>query len=355
MQLLDPSSFCAQLTMELIKCLPLFSREPLAHNVKELLLSRLWPLPPGTTQPGITDYDAYFSYLRHECIHAQPAQHSMKSFADLILLVDILRGNPRASLADIRSLAREADAVLAADERQLSSSIELATRIWIMVSVNILLPENKGDCEVSLPWAESQSLTDVLNRHLCHTPRSRSSAREQFSDYFNVTDMNNIANFRVLWTDNLCDHLVIKGSCLYVFHHVSVLDRLKVSLQGNFLPVALADETKATLNLIIPHSMTKCNHWLQTEVSRLGLDANIVYRQTAERSHGAFTFWQERLLSLSDSFDNAKPSSPVQWWYDRRDMGQWWGFWLLVAGVFLTVVFGLVQSVTGILQVISRK
>jgi hypothetical protein len=238
----------------------------------------------------------------------------MTSFADLVLFVDSLCDNPHVSLADIRSLVRDADAVLAADERQLSTSIELASRICAMVSVNILLPENKGDCEVSLLRAGSQSLTNVLSRHLCHTPRSRSSAREQFSDYFKVAEVKNIGSFRVFWTDNLCDHLVIKGSCLYVFHYVSVLDCLEMSLQGNFLPVALADETKATLNLIIPHSVAKCNQWLQTEVSRLGLDANIIYRQTAERNHGAFTFWKERLLSLSDSFDIAKPSSPVQWW-----------------------------------------
>lgn len=63
--------------------------------------------------------------------------------------------------------------------------------------------------------------------------------------------------------------------------------------------------------------------------------------------------WQERLLSFSDAFDKMRPSGLVQWWHDRRDMGRWWNYWLVVAGLVLTVLFGLVQSVTGVLQVIG--
>lgn len=101
--------------------------------------------------------------------------------------------------------------------------------------------------------------------------------------------------------------------------------------------------------------MPRCNTWLQTQISHMGLDPNILYRETADRRRNVYAYWLDRLLAVSEAFDKSKPSNPIQWWHDRRDMGQWWGFWLVIAGIFLTVLFGLIQSITGILQVVKSS
>ncbi|KAK8015880.1 putative dihydroorotase [Apiospora marii] len=67
----------------------------------------------------------------------------------------------------------------------------------------------------------------------------------------------------------------------------------------------------------------------------------------------AYMHWYHRLSLIAEAFDVAGPSTFRQWWYDRRKMERWWGFWLLVIGVFLAVVFGLIPSVKGILQVLK--
>jgi hypothetical protein len=107
----------------------------------------------------------------------------------------------------------------------------------------------------------------------------------------------------------------------------------------------------ATINLLIPHSNPGCNTWLRDEIDSVGLDPEIMYRETANRSKGEYLYWRERLLVILDAFERTKPSNLSQWWYDRRDMGQWWTFWLVITGICLTVLFGFIQSVTGILQV----
>ena len=89
------------------------------------------------------------------------------------------------------------------------------------------------------------------------------------------------------------------------------------------------------------------------EIFQIGLDRNIMYREIASREKKSYIYWRERLLNISERYERSKPSSFLQWWYDRRDMGQWWTFWLLITGIFLTVLFGLIQSITGILQVIK--
>ncbi len=105
--------------------------------------------------------------------------------------------------------------------------------------------------------------------------------------------------------------------------------------------------------MLLPLHDARCNSWLRAEIDKFGIDDGLIYRKMANRSKRTFVFWQERLLSFSDAFDRARPSGVIQWWYDRRDMGQWWNYWLVVGGLGLTVLFGLVQSVTGILQVIG--
>lgn len=65
-----------------------------------------------------------------------------------------------------------------------------------------------------------------------------------------------------------------------------------------------------------------------------------------------FEFWHDRLVILKQAFDEANPRSMQQLWIDRRQMAQWAYFWyaiILVVGV--TVFFGVLQSVVGILQV----
>jgi hypothetical protein len=90
---------------------------------------------------------------------------------------------------------------------------------------------------------------------------------------------------------------------------------------------------------------------LSTEVNQFGLDRNIIYRKCASRRTADYVHWQTRLLAIAEVFERSKPATFRQQWHDRRDMGQWWAFWLVVTGILLTVLFGLIQSVTGIIQV----
>ena len=59
-------------------------------------------------------------------------------------------------------------------------------------------------------------------------------------------------------------------------------------------------------------------------------------------------------MLIAETFDTAGPATLRQWWHDRRNMERWWQFWMVVVGVSLALLFGLIQSVTGILQVIKN-
>lgn len=54
---------------------------------------------------------------------------------------------------------------------------------------------------------------------------------------------------------------------------------------------------------------------------------------------------------LKQVFDEAHPRTLAQWWHDRRNGVQWYTFWVAVLVLVLTILFGLIQSIEGGLQV----
>ncbi|KAL2125432.1 hypothetical protein VTJ04DRAFT_1797 [Mycothermus thermophilus] len=94
-----------------------------------------------------------------------------------------------------------------------------------------------------------------------------------------------------------------------------------------------------------------CDKWILKEIQKHGLDPELRRpKDRPNREPEAYHYWRERLVRLSDAFEKTKPQSPIGWLYDRRDMGQWWNYWLIFTTLALTVIFGLLQSIAGIKQ-----
>jgi hypothetical protein len=70
-----------------------------------------------------------------------------------------------------------------------------------------------------------------------------------------------------------------------------------------------------------------------------------------ERRAEEYKFWRDELLTLKELFEKPRPTSIVQFWYDRRNKMQWYTFWIATLVLCLTIFFGLIQSIEGALQV----
>ena len=53
---------------------------------------------------------------------------------------------------------------------------------------------------------------------------------------------------------------------------------------------------------------------------------------------------------LKQTFDESEPQTIRSWWYDDRKKVQWYTFWVAVLVLVLTIVFGFIQSISGIIQ-----
>jgi hypothetical protein len=64
-----------------------------------------------------------------------------------------------------------------------------------------------------------------------------------------------------------------------------------------------------------------------------------------------YPIWGSRLAEVQRVYDTARPGAFRQWWFDRRNKPEWATFWIAIVIFVLTVIFGLISSVTAIMQV----
>lgn len=109
----------------------------------------------------------------------------------------------------------------------------------------------------------------------------------------------------------------------------------------------LIDETIRTLALLFPKydqsSETTPDALMRMPKRRdLLLDSSPVRLgslNAAERQIDNFPFWHNRLVVLKQVFDETRPATIRQLWYDQRQTHQWYTFWavLLIGGVSILV------------------
>ena len=121
------------------------------------------------------------------------------------------------------------------------------------------------------------------------------------------------------------------------------------------LPVNLLVETLDSIALLIPRASKSCKRWYQKaqkrNPGRLDPKAGDLELHLQCRRASRYTFWNDRLSTIQNSYGQSEPGTIYQWWKNRRKRVQWYTFWVAILVLLLTIVFGLVQSVTGILQV----
>lgn len=120
------------------------------------------------------------------------------------------------------------------------------------------------------------------------------------------------------------------------------------------LPKDLLEETNRSLALLLPRANTECKKWYQKTLKRypnLDPKAGDLTMTPRDRTFDSYRYWKERLEIIVEAYNKSEPKALPQWWNDRRNKVQWYTFWIAALILLLTIVFGFIQSITGILQV----
>lgn len=120
-------------------------------------------------------------------------------------------------------------------------------------------------------------------------------------------------------------------------------------------PPGFLQETERTLALLfdpVGNETSKRTRRIERK-NHVDLEAAIhsLITSDARLDLRTYPYWQERLREICRVYEEAQPKSLRQWWFDRRNRFNWATLWAAIVVFCLTLVFGMISSVTGIMQV----
>jgi hypothetical protein len=123
------------------------------------------------------------------------------------------------------------------------------------------------------------------------------------------------------------------------------------AVSGVLFPAGFLWETDATLRLLFQPNNHK-NSRRSRKLARHGpADLETAIEKSAPLELDQYPVWGHRLMEVQRRYNAVKPGALRQWWYDRRNKPEWATFWVAVVVFLLTLFFGLISSVTGVMQV----
>ncbi|XPS80193.1 hypothetical protein M3J09_012154 [Ascochyta lentis] len=325
---------------------------PIHVRTKNAIKGSFWPptnLP--VYQQDTLDWECYFKYYDRQCQTALVDRGRLvmaKTHQDILNLIHRFEsGFSRESIREELRLKITAPGRPNEDEI-LDGAVDLAARLYTMV--NVAVDTRMISEQTRLKWTAG-SLKEALQVHF-KEPQILGHFGLRLDPMFTGCNLERIAGIRIVPTDNLADHLRMmdRDGTIAVFHNVSFLRRHVSTV----LPDELVAETLQTLSLLFPSNDQQTQRWLKKRTNSLGLDKALSLcapLKPQDRQFERFTFWYDRLVILKQAFDQSRPSTISQWWHDRRNGVQWYTFWVAMTVLFLTIFFGLVQSIEGALQV----
>jgi hypothetical protein len=132
------------------------------------------------------------------------------------------------------------------------------------------------------------------------------------------------------------------------------MNKNPLTVVGRLFPDQFLDETNTTISLLFPQTTAAIeSEKRNTRISEKHLvDIELALPAERPRELAKYPFWQERLGALQLAYNDSRPKRLKEWYFDRRNRNEWATFWIAVIVFFLTVFFGVISSITGIIQVI---
>ena len=303
-------------------------------------------------------YESFFTRYALLCKLAANKDREVEKMTHwhLVEIIALLK-NRGSTREEVAATVME-DPVVANSESLARTLVDLAAGLWLMLSIS----NYPGDISYDEPiiWSDLETLTEnlygtqqgLIKKTFPHLYSSTDLVK--LPQAFTAAHLEQIGGIEVIWTSNLADHLLLKDddTKLMLFHQISILQFHKRS-PTTLLPKGLEDETIRSISLLIPPVLGEPNPWFQQQRKKNSIDAQagVCDRlNSSERQIENFVYWRDRLVLLKRTFDDAEPRNISQLWWDDRKKTQWFTFWVAVLVFVMTVFFGVVQSVAGIVQ-----
>ncbi|EXJ88148.1 hypothetical protein A1O1_05076 [Capronia coronata CBS 617.96] len=338
-----------------------FSHQPERKDIICKLLAGIWRvLPPEPKETASLTWDeaeAYFQHYQKVLQDRGLVDGISISFSgidntaeEVIRFVHFVRARWDNPVDQIEDAIRDHPPPFLLKPTPDSSrkALRLALRLWLFIDPNLLSPviqqPQPGQTSSGIKLCEAVSRS-VLPRS---TPKL-----ETLSGDFSAKSLIRKGGFDFQSTGNLGEHLTFDPHCRYrirVFGCARALEVDRLSEDMNVYPRDFVVEVQKTLQLLFPTAGRKSGKRTRKYVKRYRADIEAPIVGMDRISLSTYPVFGERLEDIQKRYNDSTQRLLRQWYYDRRKRVEWATFVVAILVFILTVVFGLVSSVTGILQ-----
>ncbi|KAJ5192643.1 hypothetical protein N7449_008785 [Penicillium cf. viridicatum] len=303
-----------------------------ARTDLENLIPAVWNLPQEerVEEPS----EALLDYYNGQLVLIEAYRLKLQINEELIGFIDFVKANVNYT----KSKLIQAVETHYAEIGPAIPAIAVAVHLWLFISIE--------------DWDDKRTLEQYIQSGFQKV--SGFSDAPSFLLTFNIDNLRKVGGFQIAWTERLEDHLSLsledEHKELKIFHLSSFLDLYRHSKDRPIFPPGFLEETARTLSLLIPRSNLKCQRWIQKCRRKAAIDLEAGQLPPTSRDIASFPFWSRQLLELREEYDRTEPTTLRQWVVDKRKPNQRYTFWIAVIALFLALLFGLIQSVTGIIQ-----
>lgn len=223
-------------------------RTPPDTNFKRAAINKIW-----TTNLNLVDFqyeeEAYSAYFRHIyqdlCKAACTGNSQISTFTheQVLTIVKNLRTESQSQDQIIAGLYRSREHVPQAEAER---AVNLAASLLLPLNFRGAGGVRRGEI---VNWATTETLEHVINSKtvalLSATEIALKSAQSsckncntslRFPKSFNAKQIKNVAGFKIVWTSNLLDHLLVLDADekvkVHIYHQVKLLRHHQESLRS---------------------------------------------------------------------------------------------------------------------------
>lgn len=209
----------------------IFTADPiLSRDLQKALISSLWACNRDPDSGNCVDrFSAFFAYYKDQCRATERDEHAATTHQDIVDIVSHITQHFTDSKDVLRTSLYRAHPEKFQNNQGLTNSIELAARLWLMINYRSSTSTNFISLQTSIPWPETESLSNVFHNWFNTSAPQYCTSKIRFPKLLNGRDLERIGGIRIIWTDNLLDHLAINDNAVSLFCHVSVLRHIEGS------------------------------------------------------------------------------------------------------------------------------
>lgn len=207
--------------------------------------------------------------------------------------------------------------------------------LWLFVNVQ--------DSNDALPLSEAIAVS---------LPSARTTNHGYLPFDLSAKSITRKGGFTFVWTSDLSKHLTLASrNEIHFFRHSRVLDFLARGEHANLYPPGYLEEVRRTFRLFFPTEAVKDAKRTRKIAAKYHVDLEAQVQLQDRLNLSRYQYFGERLAAIGKEYNATRPTRLRQWWYDRRNRVEWVTLLVAVTVFILTLIFGIVSSVTGVMQV----